>query len=445
MSSLAIFLILAACAVALYNWRWGVFAAITIALIQDPLRKLMPGTPGLMAMASVPVWLAMILGVLTIGELSVKRFFNQFPKLGRGMNWFGLYLIVPAFLSATYGRNTWQITILGAMIYFLVFMTLCSGWCFAVAEKNRINVLSFYAIGASIMLIGGPLQYLGWNTQYAVIGTEVMGFTWVTHRSTAAIYMIAGLFRSPDVMGWHAAMVFMIAVLMASRSRGAMRIFWIVIAIWGGVNIWLCGRRKMISMLPIFMGCHLLLVVRFREAQRWAITVGVILLVTGVGWHVVTSYVYVEGAETFYISAFHQAEGSLRRHGVRSVFTTIRQAGFLGYGMGMGQQGTHHIDADKPRLWQESGPSMLAAELGVPGMALFLVVLVYLGLTAYHVMCYTARDETFFIGAGIASILIANLTSGIVSGQIFGDPFVAILLALMAGMLLSGVRIKGSA
>ena len=39
-------------------------------------------------------------------------------------------------------------------------------------------------------------------------------------------------------------------------------------AIWGILNIWLCGRRKMLSMIPIFLGGYALLVFRFKNVRR---------------------------------------------------------------------------------------------------------------------------------------------------------------------------------
>ena len=58
MLNLMLLLVLGGCALALANWRWGIAAAIVIGLLQDPLRKLVPGSPGYLAMASMPIWLA---------------------------------------------------------------------------------------------------------------------------------------------------------------------------------------------------------------------------------------------------------------------------------------------------------------------------------------------------------------------------------------------------
>lgn len=433
-------LILAGCAVALQDWRRGVFAAIAVGLVQDPLRKMMPGTPGIFAMASVPVWLTVIGNALLTRALRPGAFLARFPRMGRAIGLFAAYLALPAAISASYGRNSWQITMLGAVFYGSALLAMGCGWRLGFDTRQVNRLLAFYAVFASVLLLGGILEYLGWNVTYAAIGTEALGHVWVTYRTGAAVHMISGFFRGPDVMGWHAALVFMVGAVMAVRARGAMRIAWIAAAAWGALGVWLCGRRKMVAMLPVFFGVFLALLARRGDVRRWALTGGTLLLAFGLGWYVVTSTVYSEAVEQFYVTAFTEAEEQIRRHAVDSLWVTVQQAGFLGYGLGMGQQGVHHINAEMPRIWQESGPSKLFAELGVPGALLFLFVLLQTGLTAIHVVLRVRRAEVFLLGAGLLGILAANLLSALVSAQIFGDPLVAILLALLAGILLAGAE-----
>lgn len=438
-------LIAVACAVAVWRWRWGVAAAILIGLVQDPLRKLTPGTPGLYAMSSVPVWLSALAGAWMEGATRVRAFLARFPRVGQAMIIFAAYLPLPAALSAGYGRNTIAITALGALIYGSMFLMLCSGWRYALRPADTSRLLAFYARATAVMLIGGPLNYLGWNERFAAIGTEALGHIWVTHRTGEAVYMLAGFFRSPDVMGWHAATVFMIAIVLAIRARGSARLAWIGLAVWGALNVWLCGRRKMVSMLPVFLVVYLALGFRFHGIRRWAFSAAMAALAVFIGWHVVTTYIRADAVERFYLTTLREADDSLRGHAVDSVWETIRQAGFWGYGLGMGQQGIHHIKAEMPRLWQESGPSKLVAELGVPGAVLFLWLLVRLGLTAYHVVGRAAGSALFAETAGIFAILAANLVAGLVSAQIFGDPFIALLMALMLGILLSAADLSKGA
>lgn len=437
----AVTVIVLGCFVAVSNWRWGVLAAVVVGLLQDPLRKLIPGTPGFMAMASVPVWLAVFAAAIFQRSLQLHPFLNQFPRLGQRILWFAGYLVLPALISATYGPGSWQITLLGVMIYGCAFLALIAGWRYAVDDAMLNRFLCGYALVASFMLIGGPIEYFGGAAAWPAVGTEALGHVWVTHRTGAAVYMMAGFFRGPDVMGWHAALVFMIGIVMAMRTRGPARIFWMGIAVWGILNIWLCGRRKMLSMVPVFLGCYMFLMFKYRDARRFVPVVGLILMTSGLGWYGISSLFYTEEIQEFYLTTLHEADDQIRRHGYDSVIATVNQAGFLGYGLGMGQQGTHHLKVAKPRMWQESGPTKIVAELGVPGSVLFVALIVSLGITAVQVVRMSAQDTFFPVTAGIFSILVANMTSAIVSAQIYGDPLVALLLSVMTGMLLSGIRL----
>lgn len=438
-------LILAGALLALRNWRWGIAAAILIGLLQDPLRKLIPGAPSYLVLASSPVWLATVISALFAGQLAPQRFIHSFPRLGLWILIFAAYLLIPAVISATYGHNTWQITLLGAFVYLTTFFVLLAGWRYPDRRHDIGRFLVFYGILAGVFLIGGPLEFLGLQERFAFIGTESLGHLWVTHRTGRAVHMLSGFFRSPDVMGWHATLVFMVSVIMAFRSRGAARGAWIGMAVWGVLNIWLCGRRKMLAMVPVFMGTYLVLVFRFKNVRRIVSIAATALMIGSLGWYFISSWVHDEAVEAFYLTTLTEAESRVQFHGVDTVVHTVRQAGFWGYGLGMSQQGVHNIQADKPRLWQESGPGKMVAELGVPGAVLLLALGVILFLTAYQVLRLGRRDTSFYYSAGIFSILAANLTSAVVSAQIFGDPLVALLLAFMIGLLLSTARSRPDA
>ena len=431
-------LVIAGCLLAYRDWRCGIAAAILVGLILDPLRKLMPGTPVFLTMASMPIWLMAAAVALADRHQRLKCFHNNFPQLARWTRAFALYLVIPAALSLTYGTHSWRITLLGALVYAATFLMIVAGWALPERRHALVALLAFYCLCGAVLLIGGPLEYMGWGERWKAVGTAVLGNVWVTHRTGGAVYMLSGFFRGPDVMGWHAVMVFMFSVIMAMRSRGRMRWFWIAVGIWGVLSLWLCGRRKMLSMIPVFLGTYLLLIFRFQSARRFASMLGVVLLLLGIGWHIADAVFRKDPVGGFYMTVLDEWDEQIARHGVYSVIGTVQQAGFWGYGLGMSQQGVHNIQAEKPRLWQESGPSKLVAELGVPGSVLFLVLgFVYLR-TAYEVVRKNARTGNVYLFGGLFSILMANLASAVVSAQIYGDPFVALFLAMLAGALLSG-------
>ena len=428
------------CLLAWHNWRWGLWSAIFIGILQDPVRKVLPGVPAYLTLSTVPIWLAVAVSVLVNQRSVVSRFMQSFPVLAGHLSRFAVYLIIPMVLSLTYGRGTWQITLLGVFVYSAGFALLLTGWSGWKDFSQIDQLLGVYAIVTGVMLTGGLLEYLGWGSRSVLIGTDVFDHVWVTHRTGEAVYMLAGFFRSPDVMGWHAVMVVMIAFILVMRSRGQTRVLWTGLVLWGLIALWVCGRRKMIGMLPIFWGSYVLLVFRIRGIRRIlsiALASGLVLLL---GVYVIGQVYPDSPASRFYMTILDELDEQIVRHGYRAVITTVNQAGFLGYGLGMSQQGVHNINAEKPRLWQESGPSKLVAEFGVPGSILFLLLGYALFRTAYEVIKLHRGRDTIELFAGLFSIFIANLATSVVSAQIYGDPFVVLFLTFLMGALLAGGR-----
>ena len=254
--------------------------------------------------------------------------------------------------------------------------------------------------------------------------------------------MISGFFRSPDVMGWHAATLAMLAVTLALRSTGAQRLFWTGLAGWGGVGLMLCGRRKMITMIPIFVAAFLLFhMLSGRTRRAWPIVLAV-AVACGLGFMAYRQVGSDRNVEVFYASTVDEFAERVHEQGLGALLQTIRQAGFFGQGLGMATQGVHHIQADRPRVWQESGPSMLMVEFGIPGFIAFFLVAAALarrGWRALRVVAMTPAHTVFF---GLAAMVIANTAAGVVSAQIFGDPFIGCFLPFVIGLVLSGTRLR---
>ncbi len=425
-----------------HDWRWGVLVAILVGLLQDPIRKMLPGTPAYLTMASFPIWLTAAVCAVRQQRDSIGRFMAEFPALGRWGPRFALYLVIPAVLSLTYGAGTWQITVLGAAVYLTSFVLVLCGWAYPNSRHSAVWLVGFYALATSVMLTGGPLEQLGWATRLRMLGSESLGHIWVTHRTGRAVYMLAGFFRGPDIMGWHAATVCMVCMLLAHRSKGWMRGFWICLGMWGFMSLWICGRRKMIAMLPVFFGCYLWLGAPTYRVRRVVPLLCAGLIAAAAALYLIGRlYGDQQPVQEFYLTTLDEWGSQIRRHGWDSVVGTVEQAGFWGYGLGMSQQGIHKINAEKPRVWQESGPSKLFAELGVPGAILFLILGYVLLRTAYAVVRIQTEESSVVLYAGLLSIIIANLSSAIVSAQIYGDTSIASLLAFWMGLLLSGGRV----
>lgn len=440
---LAIFgpLIAVSSVLAIVNWRWGLYAIVLVAMVQDPARKLTPGTPGYLVLATLPVWGGVIIGALRKGDLSWEGFRQLHPKLSRMLLLYSAGLIVPAVLSATYSSGSWQLTLLGAYTQYAIIAGFILGGFFPGKQGDIERLMAWYCILAGIAMTGAPLEKWDVGTGNGLVGTSSLGANWMTQRTGVELKMLSGFFRGPDVMGWHAATLAMFSVTLSIQGKGWKRIGWAALAGWAGVALMFCARRKMIAMLLPYALVIAVFLLVFRRARSLLAVILCGVVGMGIWWHAYHRIGPDEELEEFYGTTFEESTQRLEQHGFDAVIGTIQQAGFWGHGLGMAAQGTHHIKCERPRIWQESGPSMLAAESGVPGLVLFAGVVLLLVMamwTSIRVASGTSAGFTYF---GLAATVFANGIAGIVSAQIFGDPFVGLFLPFMVGLILSGSRL----
>ncbi len=438
---LAVLIMVATC-LATVRWRWGLYGLILVALVQDPIRKLIPGTPGYLVLATLPVWGGIMVGAIRSGDLSWSRFRREYPALTTVLFVYLLTLIMPAIMSATYSAGSWQLTLLGAYTQFAVIGGLIMGAHFPLYQRDLERLMAWYCILAGIIMIGAPMERMGIGTASGLTGTSSMGAYWVTYRTGAALNMISGFFRSPDVMGWHAASMIMFGAVLAVRNKGWRRIGWAILVGWGGVALMFCARRKMVAMMipyAVVMAVLFMVFNKVRNLMPIILCGGVAVAVWFYAYQGVGSD---DEVEKFYSTTLEESGDRLVEHGVDSVVETIRQAGFWGYGLGMAAQGTHHIKCKRPRIWQESGPSMLAAELGVLGLLAFLAVVVALFRAVWMAVRNAAQSSLHAVFFGLTAMIMANGVAAIVSAQVFGDPFIGVFLPFVVGLVLSGGRLN---
>ena len=438
-------LILSGCFAAITNWRYGIFFLILVAAIQDPIRKMVPGSPGYLVLSTMPIWFAMLVGAFPVFPNAWQVFEKQFRRLSFSVRLFILSLLPAALISATYGPNSWMVTVVGILSYSCLLLGVLTGYLYP--RKNNAdlrNILKFYCIITAVMLIGTPLDYLNIFPGWKALGASAMGTEWrQTSIYGTIVEMIAGFYRSPDVMGWHAVTLIMFSILLAIINSGTKRYFWLSLAGWGVVGVMLCGRRKMLYILPVFGFVLIWLVWRSRNVQLTTIkALFIIVLCVGAGY---SFYQYLgpsSAVETYY---FHNPNSPFERvgqHGFKALLTTYNQYGFWGAGLGSATQGIHHLNVAKPRTWQEGGLGRILVELGVPGFFCFL----YMGFALISVILKLGNSRLnedpgrFVVRAGLIAMIFGNAGSFVVSHQIFGDPFVITFFAFTIGLVLSGAR-----
>lgn len=431
--------------VAFARWRWGLLLMILLAAVQDPLRKLVPGAPGWLVLATAPVFLATVVSAIAHTRGWWAGFSRPYPKIARA-----LVLLIPlcapaAIISLTYGPGSWLFTLFGAFSYSLLFLAVVAGFHYPRDLRMLRRLLAVYCLVNAVMLSGGLLEYLKWFPDWRILGTDALGYTWVRWGSGYTVDMLAGFYRSADVMGWHAAAVCLLSLVLALSGKGARRYGWLLVSAFAVVALLLCGRRKMVYMLPVFALGLLWLYWQAGRAAR-AATLLVLLMIPLGSVLVVGDWVSEDSANMRYYSGqglkFDAAE-SIQGQGFNAVWTTFQQSGFFGGGLGFATPGGHNLAAARPRAWQESAPSRIMFELGVPGTLGFLAVMVSLLLAMLRATLGQLRAHTpqAPYAAGLMAFFLANVGSLTVSGQILADPFIASFLGILVGVVLATPRL----
>ena len=428
--------------VAFADWRKGVVAAVVVAMVQDPVRKCLPGTPAYLVLAVVPVWIAVLAGAWRERDLAIAELAMTCPRLRRTVWFYLAALLVPIGLSLSYGAGSWQCTLLGLFSQTCLLGGVVLGFSYPLRLRDLERLMAAYCILAAIALVGGPLEKLGVGRDLGLTGTRSLGAYWVTYRTGAALEMVSGFFRSPDIMGWHGAMLVMMGTTLTLASRGIKRVPWALLAGWGCVALMICARRKMITMVLVYAFSLLGLYVAMGHARRVLKLLAVVLVVSSIG---AVAYVQMgaddEVAE-FYASTLGELDTRLEGQSIVAVWSTYQQAGFWGHGLGMAMQGVHHLQVQRPRVWQESGLSILFAEVGFPGTVAFLAMATALAFALWRSVAWGSDSPEHTAYLGLAAMVIANVAAAMVSAQILGDPFIGCFLPFLTGLTLSGIRLE---
>ncbi len=431
-------LVALSCLRGLVRWRDGLFGIVLIAAVQDPLRKLVPGVPGYLALAVVPALAVALMALMGTQRFWKSGFARRYPTVGRAMGWFGLACIPAALTSAFYGPGSWMLTILGAFSYGVLLEAIFLGFHFSRSIKDLRRFVGFYCVVTTVMLSGAAIQYFELWPGSLAVGTEALGTSWIRHMPGVQIQMISGFYRSPDVMGWHAATTAMFAAILSLTTRGTSRRIWLVLGAIAVVALLLCGRRKMVYMLPVFGSILIMLYWKARASGRAA---GLLVGLAVVGIVLTEGFEVGQGSDVgrYYTAGSVDVLDRLNSNGFNSLLVTFDQTGFFGSGLGVATPGSQHLNVARPRAWQEGAASRILVELGVPGLLAFGVLVMTMLVAGWRVTIrqLRARAPTSGYAAGFFAFFLANVGSLVVSGQILADAAIATLIGLAIGFVLS--------
>ena len=438
------------CFVALRNWPLGLYAVVVMALIQDPMRKLVPGQPPFFILFCGAVFAAAMVGA---GASRVNLFPNVIIGWYRYLNWaftaFAVIVVAQAFNSLLRYGNP-MIPALGLISYLAPFVALGLAFNFmALGGVERVkSFLVFYCICASTALSTLWLQNFG--VDWPILGEVGVGIQITDIAGTVIAH--SGTFRASEIAAWHAATCSCLAILLTGLRKVAptrLLVAILLLAALASVGI-LTGRRKMLVQIIIFASAYLgLLAVYLRGTIGWALAAGILCGIAYLG------DVFAFGLDAGEL-ADRSAEYSVYMARSKSVFEAIPERftelglvpvmwaygwfGIFGGGVGIGTQGVQHLAEMGDHIGAaEGGLGKIALELGVPGLFIAGWLAVAFLRHILLVLRYVSErsPEVTRLACGLAALLIANAASFSVATQTYGDIFVLLFLGLTLGALLA--------
>jgi len=420
--------------VALANWRAALYVCLVLDVLRDPVRKVTEGHPVWITQSVNLVWIAIAAAVLVTERKRVAMLLRQYPQLRTALVLLCLALLPGAVMSLTGFGAGWKLALLGSASYLALIPGVLVGYCFARNQRDISRLMTVYCLANAVMLVGGLFEYFKWR----VPGLGGIDVYWLRYRTGYTVDLISGFYRSPDIMGLHAANVCMFASILGATRRKGTRLGWWALVAWAALLLFLCGRRKMIGIPFVFGASFVFLQMRYvRKVSRadWymlAATAGIalaFLFAHDVGF----SPHYATYGSTLATEGIERARGSV----FGSPLGTFRQTGVFGLGLGTATQGAYHF-VGKSLTWQEDGVGRLVVELGLIGAAFFAIAAILVVRRCHAALKMAAgRIPVLRLQTGLLSLVIANLASFVISHQAYsGDPSSVCIVLLCVGIVL---------
>lgn len=444
-----LFLVALAAAVLLLsimNWRHGLYLCIVAGFLQDPIRKLIPGQPVALVVFVAVVFSACFVGALIRGQrLDGSQLIRWFPQLRNPMTIFAVVVTLQA--GATLFRfHNFALAGIGLLAYFSPLAAIIAFFQFNRSWADAQRWLRFYIGAATVMSVTVFLQFLGFSPRiFESIGLDTV------YGIGGRIAMLCGIMRSSEVAAFHASAAACLALTLATigRSRGA-QVFYASLVPLCLLAIVLGGRRKMLAQFVLYVLIFLFLLVRSRRALSRAtslvsslalvvVLVAVPLLLTNPRQSTLTPYLDRSA------SVFGEAVERLESMTVGSMITVLSITGVLGRGAGTTGQGSQYFGGSDTivNAPAEGGLGRVLAELGLPG----LIALLWLGVGILRIV-RSVVDEARALPTsqavllyGLASFIPSHAVVFVTAHQVYGDPFVLLVLGALIGFVMSTRRV----
>jgi hypothetical protein len=268
--------------------------------------------------------------------------------------------------------------------------------------------------------------------------------------------LYSGFLRSPEIAAWHAAACICLLIVLSFSMRRNTIFKWssgpLVMVLLGALL--LTGRRKFLVEVFLFLSIYGLLLIWFRRTaiksaviSKSAAVLAAGLVVGSVGYMYIASDVADTDIRPYYERGISVRNDVTERASVMTVESfqyVIAQNGILGSGAGTGSQGTQQFGGGANLVGgaAEGGLGKVLAELGIPGLLLLLWLVISLARYMWAIAkeIAQAKDVDPSLGKlvfGLEAFLITNGFVYIIAHQVFGDPFVLIVLGFFIGFVMA--------
>ena len=458
MEKVAALVVIVACALAFRRWRDGFLLCVVVALVQDPLRKLVPGEPVyfviLVGVVFGATWLSALHAGVRLGPNTIRGWWRQVTLP------FSLFVTVVVLQALhSYARfGSPVVTGIGLMAYLAPVFALVLSYQFAVrlGVRGMRRLYGLYAVLAAVWLGTVYLEYLG--VDWAVLGEVGEGL--VIYDMGTVLTAYSGLFRASEIAAWHGATLACLAfMLLAGRRLSPPRLVLAiaVVAFVVGLGV-LTGRRKMLVEIAVFLLSYYALIAWFGRGEG---KVAVAMFVGAAGFYLLVGggFVLEQPEEQLQVPVTAESRYELyakrggtvaediperfQELGLQPVQWAINRFGVLGAGLGTGSQGTQHFTRTVSSGAAEGGLGKITMELGVPGLVAMIWLFAASVLYVWRLLATLSRasPDHARLAYGLVAYLIANAAVFSVATQAFGDLFVLLMLGWATGFLLALPRI----
>jgi hypothetical protein len=430
----------------LVDWRKGMFICVMVGFLQDPFRKLIEGEPVIFTVMVVFfAAFTFVSGKLQGRRFSIRQIQAWDSPMRKPLQMFAVLVVLQSF-AAFVTTGSIRIAGIGLLAYLSPLPALLLAYYFAKDEKDIFKFMKFYLAVAVVIMSGIYLSYFGYDWDVLrQVGSGLIAYA----PTGEQLKLYPGFLRTPETAAWHAgtAVCFMVFLFVSQRRTAALSWFsgFIILILMGAII--LTGRRKILVEIVLFMTIFGFFLVYFR---RGAVKLSLLLLVIGASFAFAgNKYLFSDEATTnigfnpYYmrgVSVRQDAPERLYNMTIGSFRWVIASNGFFGSGAGVGSQGSQHFGSGSGTGGAaEGGLGKILAELGVPGMALFLWILIELLRYLWNVM-KSMKDSSQIHARllyGMVSFMIANVIVFATAHQVFGDPFVLLILGWILGFTLA--------